>query len=82
MLHVGSRLGAEDHGGQDVSSESGHWLPDLRDCLVLLPASSRHPLPLLEDLPDSAQEDQEEGHGGDFGLRPGAERRFWRRDGW
>lgn len=65
-----------------MSSEPGHRLPDFCDSVILLPASSRHPLPVLEDLPDSAQEDQEEGHGGDVGLRPGAERRFWRGDGW
>lgn len=64
-----------------MPSESGHRLPDLRDSLILLPASPRHPLPLLENIPDGTQEDQEEGHGGDGGLRPGAER-LRRGDGW
>lgn len=63
-------------------SESGHRLSDFRNRLIVLPATSSHPLPLLEDLPDGSQADQEEGDGSDGDLWAGEERCFWRCHGW
>ncbi|KAG8232031.1 hypothetical protein J437_LFUL012055 [Ladona fulva] len=73
----GPRLDEEGPRGTQLPRQPRPRISDLRNVLLLLRSSTRHPHPLLEDLPDGQEEDSQEKKGERAAQgRPRGQQRF------